>query len=160
MYTCSINFREPKILGAHKLFSGVDHIGSILCPQVSLRRRMDFTSSSITVRISSWKWAFQPYQILVWPTANFNLILQICIPTLSNRHPVIRLQSSDMVRISTFCICPRSNWYPARLECSFSGWYPDCDGWWGTIHPTPEVFLSQFHGSTENTRKKIKPNIS
>ena len=34
-----------------------------------------------------------------------------------------------------FCcfICPWSNQYPAWLECSFSGWYPDCDGWWGKV---------------------------
>ena len=73
-----------------------NYSGPMVLWQENLWRRMDFTSPSITVRISSWKWAFQPCWILIWLRTNKTAE----ILTLSKEHNLIIGCSFDTVGIS------------------------------------------------------------
>ena len=122
--------------------------------ETNIHLRMDIPSSSLTVRISSWKWAFQPCKISIWIWSHLSFVDQIHIRRSKND-----LFQRDILTAKDVCFIvtrtdiyltyddggrPFSNGNPSWLECSFSGRYPYCEGGWRNIHPRLVVRLSVF----------------
>ena len=122
--------------------------------ETNIHLRMDIPSSSLTVRISSWKWAFQPCKISIWIWSHLSFVDQIHIRRSKND-----LFQRDILTAKDVCFIvtrtdiyltyddggrPFSNGNPSWLECSFSGRYPYCEGGWRNIHPRLVVRLSFF----------------
>ena len=113
---------------------------------------MDIPSSSLSVRIWSWKWAFQPCKISIWIWSHLSFVDQINIHRSKND-----LFQRDILTAMDVCFIgtrtdiyltyddggrPFPNGNPSWLECSFSGRYPYCEGGWRNIHLRLDVRLS------------------